>query len=100
MGNKEIKTPDESTISWKIGQVFDEMSELYTDIMDHMVPHYRKLISSMFEYLPQSFKPKRILDLGCGNGNVSGLSMTLFPDAHYHLIDASDEMIRTCKARV
>jgi tRNA (cmo5U34)-methyltransferase len=99
MRNREVKQAGDSIKSWEIGQVFDEMSDQYTDIMDHMVPSYRKLIASMLKYLPESFKPCRILDLGCGNGNVAGVSMALFPDAHHHLVDASDEMIRMCKVR-
>ncbi len=99
MSNKGIKDANDAIKSWEIGQVFDEMSDKYTDIMDHMVPHYRKLIASMLECLPAGFKPLRILDLGCGNGNVSAVSMALFPGAHHHLVDASEEMIGLCKTR-
>jgi len=83
----------------EIGKVFDDMSDQYTDIMDHMVPWYRKLLASMLEYLPKDFKPNRILDLGCGNGNVSRASMVLFPDAQHHLVDASDDMIGLCQKK-
>jgi len=83
----------------EIGHVFDEMSEQYTDIMEQMVPHYRKLITSMLELLPENFEPVRVLDLGCGNGNVSTLSMALFPNAQHHLVDASEDMIAACKER-
>jgi tRNA (cmo5U34)-methyltransferase len=83
----------------EIGRVFDEMSNQYTDIMDQMVPHYRKLITSMLELLPANFHPVRVLDLGCGNGNVSTLSMVLFPNAKHHLVDASEDMISACNER-
>jgi len=99
MSEKRNTREEDSIQSWEIGQVFDEMSEQYTDIMDHMVPHYRKLIASMLEYLPANFKPEQILDLGCGNGNVSGVSMALFPEAQHQLVDASDEMISLCQKR-
>lgn len=99
MSNKENNQQRGLNHSDRIGQVFDEMSDQYTDIMDHMVPHYRKLIATMFDHLPADFKPERILELGCGNGNVSAQSTALFPDAKHHLVDASDEMIQLCKER-
>ncbi len=99
MSNLKDKLVKNEGQSAEIGQVFNEMSDQYTDIMDEMVPHYRRLISSMLEYLPADFKPDKILDLGCGNGNVCELSMVRFPDAEYHLVDASDDMIQLCKTR-
>ena len=82
-----------------IGQVFDEIADGYTSLMEDMVPHYRELITAMLSYLPQGFTPGRILDLGCGNGNVTAMCRVLYPEATYHLVDASAEMIGRCKAR-
>jgi len=82
-----------------IGKVFDEMAEAYTNIMDDMVPHYRTLITSMFEFLPKGFDPHNILELGCGNGNITAVCRAIYPDAQYHLVDASAEMIYQCKKR-
>ena len=87
------------TSSTEIGRVFDEMSGEYTSIMDQMVPHYRKVITSMVSELPQGFVPANILDLGCGNGNVTAITRVVFPAAHYHLVDASSEMLETCRLR-
>lgn len=83
-----------------IGDVFDEMSNEYDDVMDSMVPHYRKLLSAMFEYLPPTFTPKSIMDLGCGNGNPALVAKALYPDARIHLVDASDEMLTLCRGRL
>lgn len=82
-----------------IGQVFDEITEGYTEIMDTMVPHYRRLITTMFDSLPDSLEVRSVLDMGCGNGNVTAVGMALFPDADYHLVDASEKMLSECRMR-
>lgn len=63
------------------------------------VPHYLKLISSFTDYLPKKFIPKNILDLGCGNGNVTSRLLQLFSESNFTLLDASQEMINLCKVR-
>ena len=65
--------------------------------MIRCVPHYEKLMSFFTEYLPKNFSPKNILDLGCGNGNVTSRLLQLFPDSNFTLLDASQEMINLCK---
>lgn len=61
------------------------------------VPYYLELMSYFTENLPKGFKPKQILDLGCGNGNVTARLLKKFPHATYTLVDASQEMIALCK---
>ncbi|MEO6347868.1 MAG: class I SAM-dependent methyltransferase [Aquaticitalea sp.] len=78
---------------------FDEFSKNYTQDMIKCVPHYGTLLSSFIDHLPPNFQPKSILDLGCGNGNVTATILKTFPDANYTLIDASQEMINLCKQR-
>jgi ubiquinone/menaquinone biosynthesis C-methylase UbiE len=80
-----------------IANEFNEFSKNYTNDMVRCVPHYLKLISAFTDHLPQDFVPNRILDLGCGNGNVTSRLLQLFPDSHFTLLDASREMINICK---
>lgn len=79
-----------------IANEFNEFSKNYTNDMVGCVPHYLELLSSFTENLPNNFKPKKLLDLGCGNGNVTTRLMQLFPDSHYTLLDASSEMLNLC----
>lgn len=78
---------------------FNEFSVNYTEDMVRCVPHYLKLLSAFVEDLPKHFNPKRILDLGCGNGNVTFEMIQKFPDSQYVLLDASYEMIELCRRR-
>ncbi|MGA8853567.1 MAG: methyltransferase domain-containing protein [Christiangramia sp.] len=76
---------------------FDEFSKNYTNDMIGLAPHYLQLVSSFVKYLPENFKPTSILDLGCGNGNITAQLITHFPNAKFTLVDASAEMIGLCR---
>lgn len=84
-------------IKKNIALEFNDFSKNYTNDMIGCVPHYAELVSSFVKHLPNDFYPKSILDLGCGNGNVSAQLMPHFPDATYTLVDASIEMINLCR---
>ncbi len=83
----------------EIGKVFDEIQDNYTVKIARWVPYYHQLVAAISSDLPQGFEPKRILDLGCGNGNITYQITKKFPEASYHLLDASWEMIQACQMR-
>ena len=78
---------------------FDRFSDNYTEDIIRIVPHYLRLLSSHSKCLPDNFCAAKILDLGCGNGNVTALLLEKFPDAEYTLLDASPEMLAICRER-
>jgi len=80
-----------------IANEFDAFSKNYTNDMIGCVPHYLELMSSFTKALPKEFNPKNILDLGCGNGNVTAKLLQVFPKAKYTLLDASQEMLNLCQ---
>lgn len=82
-----------------IADEFTEFSKNYTNDMIRCVPHYLKLVSGFTEALPTTFSPKNILDLGCGNGNITKNLLRVFPDAQITLLDASKEMLNLCRIR-
>ena len=82
-----------------IANEFDHFADNYTEDMIKCVPHYLQLITSLSECLPKNIIVKSILDLGCGNGNVTSQLLKSFPQAEFTLIDASSQMIDICKNR-
>lgn len=86
-------------ISDNIASEFNEFSKDHTNDMVKCVPYYNALISSFTENLPSVFQPISILDLGCGNGNVTSCLIKRHPKSQYTLIDASQEMLNLCKTR-
>jgi tRNA (cmo5U34)-methyltransferase len=84
----------------EIGEVFDGLTDNYTGKMNRWVPHYQKLLETTIESVPPNARIKRILDLGCGSGNVSVLAANRFPDSEIFLIDASREMLDIAISRL
>jgi ubiquinone/menaquinone biosynthesis C-methylase UbiE len=80
-----------------IADEFSEFSKNYTHDMIGCVPHYLKLMVCFTQALPKGFNPESILDLGCGNGNVTSKLLQAFPNAKYTLLDASQEMLNLCQ---
>ncbi|SDS28731.1 class I SAM-dependent methyltransferase [Gramella sp. MAR_2010_147] len=76
---------------------FNEFSKNYTNDMIGCVPHYRDLVSSFGKFLPRDLNPEAILDLGCGNGNITAQLIPHFPEAVFNLVDASSEMLDLCR---
>lgn len=76
---------------------FNEFSKNYTNDMIGCVPHYLQLVTSFVKDLPENFNANSILDLGCGNGNITAQLIPYFPNATYTLVDASAEMINLCR---
>lgn len=76
---------------------FNDFSKNYTNDMIGCAPYYLQLVSSFVKSLPDNFNPNSILDLGCGNGNISAQLVAYFPKATFTLVDASSEMIDLCR---
>lgn len=75
---------------------FNDFSKNYTNDMIGCVPYYLEQVSNFTTHLPDNFKPNHILDLGCGNGNITAQLISQFPNATFTLVDASSEMIELC----
>jgi tRNA (cmo5U34)-methyltransferase len=79
---------------------FDDISGEYTAAIDRCVPRYREMLWAILHYLPSGIAPKRILELGCGSGNLSELLCRRFPDASIRLVDFSGQLLQQCQGRL
>jgi len=77
---------------------FGSMSESYDSLIHRAVPRYDEMIARLLEYLPSD--PRRVLELGCGTGNLSLQLVDAFPRAELTLVDASAEMISLVRSRI
>ena len=67
--------------------------------MVKVVPYYLKLLEQFTQDIPSDFNPKHFLDLGCGNLNITYKLLELYPQAHYTLLDASENMLEHCQSQ-
>ena len=81
-----------------LNQEFNTWLHDYNERIRRWVPHYNQLVDSI-AHLSATIDPKDILDLGCGNGNITHALVEHYPNAHYHLVDASSDMIGAVRQR-
>ncbi|MCG8650888.1 MAG: class I SAM-dependent methyltransferase [Pirellulales bacterium] len=77
---------------------FDELTEDYTTTIERCFPRYREMLWALLDYLPET-PVERILELGCGTGNLSVLLHERFPTAAMVMVDVSPESLDQCRAR-
>ncbi len=81
-------------------EFFEEISDEYTAAIDRCVPRYREMLWAILHYLPTAWTPTRVLELGCGSGNLSQLVCRKFPKASIRLVDFSGRLLQQCKSRL
>ena len=82
------------------GWASKEVAENYMKIVDLAIP-YRQEILSIIAGLATAFTTERpkVLDLGCGYGDVTAEVLKMKPKASVCLVDFSDEMLRLSSER-
>lgn len=93
--HSEFATDDASP-----GMVYDRGVHIYA--MGQMGPYNDDMGASIVLWLRNhhpSFKPKRILDLGCAVGHSTVPYAQAFPEAQVHAIDVAAPMLRYAHAR-
>jgi tRNA (cmo5U34)-methyltransferase len=83
-----------------VEQFYDTVSKDYNKFIHRAVPRYPEMLWAIFQYIPKDLKPKRILELGCGTGNLSELIVKTYPNAEKVLVDISEKVISQCKSRL
>ena len=83
-----------------VEQFYNAVSKDYNKFIHRAVPRYPEMLWAIFQYIPKDLKPKRILELGCGTGNLSELIVKTYPNAEKVLVDISEKVISQCKSRL
>jgi tRNA (cmo5U34)-methyltransferase len=74
------------------------MAEGYDSLIRRCVPRYEEMTERLAEYLPPD--AGRVLELGCGTGNLSLRLAARYPGAAITVVDASPEMVELTRARI
>jgi len=83
----------------KVEEFYDQLSSKYSELIVKCVPRYTELIYNMFQYIPENFYPKRILDLGCGTGNLTDQMLKKYPEAEIDALDISEDILNESRKR-
>ncbi|HEU0012630.1 MAG TPA: methyltransferase [Longimicrobium sp.] len=77
---------------------FGSMAESYDSLVRRAIPRYDEMITRLVEYLPS--RAERILELGCGTGNLTLGLCRRYPGAELVFVDASPEMVAFTRRRL
>lgn len=89
-----MKPLEETTAS----RYFGSMAEGYDSLIRRAVPRYDEMLERLVDYLPPS--ASRVLELGCGTGNLSLALAARYPAASLTFLDAAPEMLDVTRARL
>lgn len=92
-----------SELPGKAADYFGEMSAEYDSLIQRAVPRYAEMTERLLAYLPpqpESEGPERILELGCGTGNLSLKLAAARPGAVLSFVDASQQMLDVTRHRL
>lgn len=70
----------------------------YDDFIRRVVPGYDAMTARLLESLPAD--PGRVLELGCGTGNLSLLLAERFPGSRFTFVDGAPEMLDAVRGRL
>lgn len=79
---------------------YNLISSDYTEMLARLVPRYREMLWMILDYVPKDLNPKRIVDLGCGTGNLSEGILNQYPEAEVLAVDLSESILKEASLRL
>ena len=79
-------------------EYFGSMADAYDSLIRRAVPPYEAMTGRLLDYLPA--RADRVLDLGCGTGNLTLRLVRRYPGARVTYVDAAAEMTALTGARL
>ena len=80
-------------------QHFNEVAENYDATIEKNLVNYNQMIEALINAIPDNESP-RILDLGCGTGNITKKVLERFPNGKVTCFDLSEKMIEIAKEKL
>jgi tRNA (cmo5U34)-methyltransferase len=80
---------------------FQNISKEYDKAIINFIPYYNEMVRILIESIPYNNEDEiRVLDLGCGTGNITKKIKDKFPNAHINCLDLVEEMIQLSKTKL
>jgi tRNA (cmo5U34)-methyltransferase len=79
---------------------FENEAAIFDKLFFKVVPHYEEMLQALVDALPFRKKDRlKILDLGCGTGNLTQKLISVYSLAHITCIDMAENMLKMAKAK-
>lgn len=85
----------------QVDEKFNEVAAEFDTLMAKIIPDYQLFQQTLVEALPYREAERfRVIDLGCGTGNVGKLIADKFPRAEIVCVDFSEEMLKSAEKKL
>ncbi len=85
----------------KVKNHFEDEAKEFDSLILKLIPYYNEMITSLSLAIPFNTQEKiKVLDLGCGTGNVSKIIKERFPQSKITCIDLAEKMIEMARTKL
>jgi ubiquinone/menaquinone biosynthesis C-methylase UbiE len=89
---------EQSRVAETAHAYWDTKAAEYESLIRRAIPGYDAIVATLLDTMPDGCG--RVLELGCGTGNLSLRLLDRFPQASFTLVDAASSMLEIAAARV
>lgn len=79
---------------------FNNEAESFDTQVQKNISCYNEMLTALINAIPENKMNPKILDLGCGTGNITQKALTRFPLAEVTCLDLSENMIEIAKEKL
>ncbi|MDD5634824.1 MAG: methyltransferase domain-containing protein, partial [Candidatus Omnitrophica bacterium] len=84
-----------------IKEHFEKEAAVFDKFFFKVAPHYEEMMQTLIDALPFDRRQRlRIIDLGCGTGNLSKKLITAYPKARVTCIYMADNMLKMARSKL
>ncbi|MDD4166331.1 MAG: class I SAM-dependent methyltransferase [Endomicrobiaceae bacterium] len=84
----------------EIKKHFEKEAKFFDSFFYKIVPQYRQMLEILVQSMPfEKNKKLKVIDLGCGTGNLGLKAKEYYPHAHLTCVDMSENMIKMAKTK-
>jgi len=85
----------------QIKEHFEKEAVVFDRMFFKIMPHYREMIGAVVEGIPFSKADRlKIIDLGCGTGNLTQRILAAYPGARITCVDMAENMLKMARVKL
>jgi len=85
----------------RIKEHFEKEAAVFDRLFFKVMPRYQEMMQAVIDGIPFDKNDRlKIVDLGCGTGNLSQRLISAYPNAHITCIDMAENMLTMARAKL